>query len=44
LRITFKLNTMSNTERFYLWLQKTGNIYLADNEQVTKAFHKIATK
>lgn len=31
----------SNVERFYEWLKKTGNIYLADNEQVTKAFHKI---
>jgi hypothetical protein len=35
---------MSNVEKFYLWLQKTGNIYLADNEQVTNAFRKIALK
>jgi len=31
----------TNVERFYEWLQKCGNIHLADDEQVTKAFNLI---
>jgi len=34
---------LSNVERFYAWLQKCNNIYLHDHNQVTNAFHKIAT-
>lgn len=32
----------TNVEKFYEWLVKCGNIYLYDNEQVTKAFRKVA--
>ena len=33
----------SNVERFYEWLKRCNNVYLTDNNQVTKAFHKIHT-
>lgn len=33
---------MSNTERFYEWLKMCGNIYLHDNEKITRAFHIVA--
>lgn len=32
---------MSNTERFYEWLKMCNNIYLHDNEKITKAFHIV---
>ena len=35
-------NKETNVERFYEWLVKCGNVHLHDNEQVTKAFRKVA--
>lgn len=32
---------MSNVEKFYKWLQMCGNVRLNDNDQVTRAFHKV---
>lgn len=31
----------TNLERFYEWLLMCGNVHLADNEQLEKAFNKI---
>lgn len=31
----------SNVERFYEWLIKCGNVHLADDEEIVKAFNKI---
>ncbi len=33
----------TNVEKFYEWMLKINNIYLNDNEQITKAFHIVAT-
>jgi len=33
---------MSNTEKFYKWMKRINNIYLNDNEQMTRAFHIVA--
>jgi hypothetical protein len=33
---------MENQERFYEWMLRMGNIHLADNEQMTKAFERVA--
>lgn len=30
-----------NVDRYYEWLQKTGNIYLCDNEKISNSFEKI---
>jgi len=35
---------MSEVEKFYEWMLKMGNIHLADNEKMSKAFNKITTK
>lgn len=35
---------MSKIQRFYEWLQMCKNVHLNDNEQVVRAFHKIAIK
>lgn len=32
---------LERSERFYNWLVKTKNVYLHDNEQVTKSFELI---
>ena len=32
---------MTEVEKFYEWMLKLGNIYLSDNEGMTKAFQKI---
>jgi hypothetical protein len=32
---------MENVQRFYIWLQKMGNIHLNDNDQMVRAFDKI---
>lgn len=45
-RLMKKLNikpAMSETQRFYEWLQNMGNVHLNDHEQVSRAFHKVAT-
>lgn len=31
----------TNVERFYKWMQAMGNVYLADNEKMVKAFQKV---
>jgi hypothetical protein len=33
---------MENLDRFYEWMLAMGNIHLADNEQMSKAFEAIA--
>jgi hypothetical protein len=33
---------MENLNRFYDWMLKMGNVYLADNEKMTKAYEIIA--
>lgn len=33
---------MENVNRFYEWMLAMGNIHLADNEQMTKAFERVA--
>jgi len=33
---------MSNTEKFYQLMKKINNIYLNDNDRMTRAFHKVA--
>jgi hypothetical protein len=32
---------MEEAEKFYEWMLKMGNIHLADNEQMLKAFEEI---
>ena len=32
---------MENLERFYEWMLKMGNVYLADNEKMAKAYEAI---
>lgn len=31
----------SNAEKFHDWLQRCGNIYMASNEQMARAYAKI---
>lgn len=38
---TKKHKKQSNVERFYLWLQACGNVYLNDNDEMIRAFNKI---
>ena len=33
---------MEDVNKFYEWMLKMGNIHLADNEQMSKAFEKFA--
>ncbi len=33
---------MENQERFYEWMLKMGNIHLASNEKMNKAYEAIA--
>lgn len=33
---------MENVNRFYEWMLAMGNIHLADNEQMSKAFERVA--
>ena len=33
---------MTEVEKFYEWMLKMGNIHLADNIQMSKAFEKVA--
>ena len=33
---------MENQERFYEWMLKMGNIHLASNEKMSKAYEVIA--
>jgi hypothetical protein len=33
---------MENQERFYEWMLKIGNIHLASNEKMNKAYEAIA--
>ena len=33
---------MENQERFYNWMLAMGNIHIASNEKMTKAYEKIA--
>ena len=33
---------MENVNKFYEWMLAMGNIHLADNEQMSKAFEKVA--
>lgn len=33
---------MEDVNKFYEWMLKMGNIHLADNEQMSKAFEKVA--
>jgi len=33
---------MENQERFYEWMLKMGNIHLASNEKMNKAYERIA--
>jgi len=33
---------MSNTENFYQWMKRINNIYLNDNDRMTRAFHIVA--
>jgi len=35
---------MENQERFYEWMLKMGNIHLADNQQMSKAFEIVGQK
>jgi hypothetical protein len=32
---------MKEAENFYEWMKKLGNIYLSDNEEMTKAYQKF---
>jgi len=32
---------MENVNKFYEWMLKIGNIHLADNEEMVKAFSKV---
>ena len=32
---------MENLERFYEWMLKMGNVHLADNEKMAKAYEAI---
>jgi hypothetical protein len=32
---------MENVNKFYEWMLKIGNIHLADNERMVKAFSKV---
>jgi hypothetical protein len=32
---------MENQERFYEWMLKMGNIHLANNEEMARAYSKI---
>lgn len=36
-----KTEQQERNERFYKWLQKCKNVYLHDNEKVTRAFELI---
>jgi len=33
---------MEDVNRFYEWMLAMGNIHLADNEQMSKAFERVA--
>ena len=33
---------MENLENFYEWMLKIGNVYLADNEKMARAYEAIA--
>jgi hypothetical protein len=33
---------MENQERFYQWMLKIGNVHMASNEKMTKAYEGIA--
>ena len=33
---------MENQERFYQWMLKMGNIHLADNARMSRAFEAVA--
>jgi hypothetical protein len=33
---------MENQERFYEWMLKMGNVYLANNEEMVRAYETIA--
>jgi len=33
---------MSNTEKFYQWMKRINNIYLNDNDRMTRTFHIVA--
>ena len=33
---------MENVNKFYEWMLAMGNIHLADNEQMSKAFERVA--
>lgn len=32
---------MNKSEQFYAWLQKIKNIYLNDNDKITKALERV---
>ena len=32
---------MENVNKFYEWMLAIGNIHLADNDKMTKAFQKV---
>jgi hypothetical protein len=40
--LTKNINVMENQERFYEWMLKMGNIHLASNEKMAKAYEAIA--
>jgi len=33
---------MTNTERFYQWMLKIGNVHIHDNARMVRAFHIVA--
>jgi len=36
------MKEITNTERFYLWMKAMGNIYLADDKKMRRAFRIVA--